>query len=84
MASFSRQFFSGNQSLEFHFDQISRGNGHKYHISVNKSFQAHHFTMESTGERWHIVLAPAPEQWVLALEKELEEAILNHETTGKV
>lgn len=84
MASFSRQFFFGNQSLEFYFDRISKGNGHKYHIAVNKSFQVHHFTMESAGERWHIVLAPEPERWILALEEELEEVILNHETTGKV
>jgi hypothetical protein len=84
MTSFSRQIFSGNQSLDFYFDWISKGDRHKYHISVNKSFQVHHFTMDVTGERWRIVLAPAPEQWILALEKELEEAILNHETPGRI
>jgi len=41
-----------------------------------------HFTMERAGELWHIIQAPAPEQWILAMEKELEEAILNHEKTG--
>ena len=41
-----------------------------------------HFTMERAGEHWHIIQAPAPEQWILVLEKELEEAILNHEESG--
>lgn len=84
MTNFSRQIFSGNQPLEFYFDRISTGSGHKYHISVKKSFLLHHFTMERAGVRWHIALAPAPEQWILLLEKELETAILNHETAGKV
>ena len=84
MENFSRQIFSGNQSLEFYFERISKGSGHKYHISVKQLLRVHHFTMDRTAERWHIVLAPAPEQWILALEERFEEAILNYETKGKV
>jgi hypothetical protein len=82
MLSFSKQVFSGGRALEFYFDRISTARGYKYHISVKGSFQTHHFTMEKRGENWHILRAPAPEQWILALEKKLEEAILNHEATG--
>ena len=82
MASFSQQIFSGSQPLEFYFNRISTSNGHKCHIRVKESFQMIHFTMERAGEHWHIIQAPAPEQWILVLEKELEEAILNHEESG--
>jgi hypothetical protein len=38
--------------------------------------------MERAGGHWRIIQAPAPDQWILALEKKLEEAILNHEKSG--
>jgi hypothetical protein len=31
--------------------------------------------------KWHIAQAPEPEQWIVALEKELEKAILDYEST---
>lgn len=82
MGNFSLQMVSGGRALVFYFNRISKGNGHKYHISVEASYLTHHFTMEKLGDKWRIIQAPAPEPWIFALEKKLEEAILNHEATG--
>lgn len=62
---------------EFFFNRVHIATGNRYYVSVlNKDGHNYLFTMELESGCWKITNSQEAPDWVLAIEKKLEEAIL--------
>jgi hypothetical protein len=84
MPHFTKRLQTGFGQAEFIFDRLFTGGGVRYHVAVlDNGRKTRIFSMEVSNGKWHIVYTDQTPEWIVELERELSEAIINHNGSSR-